>query len=83
MLTRRSTRQQFFCASLPPVKHTLTISLPFLLGLFHQFLAGGLLQSLDELLFVLEGADVMFLLGHDEDLAREIQVVHVWLQLAQ
>lgn len=56
----------------------------FLLGLLGQFLAGGILQGLDELLLVLEGADVVFLLGRDEEgLARDFRVVHTRLQLVQ
>ncbi len=40
-----------------------------LLGFLGQFLAGGLLQGLDELLLVLEGANVVFFLGRDNNLA--------------
>jgi len=55
----------------------------FLLGLLGQFLAGGLLQGLDELLLVLEGADVVFFLGRDEGLAFQARVVHARLQFVQ
>ena len=54
-----------------------------LLGLLGQLVAGGFLDGLDQLLLVLEGPDVMFLLGLDEELALEAGVIQARLQLVE